>query len=203
MTSKPDDLEAIRTLISILEPFNVEEQERIIRYAKEKLGLPAEAVAAVHRYPPSPERFVATVPESSAPEPRYQSRDIKAFVAEKNPQSDNHLAATVAFFYRFEAPEAQRKDVITAEDLLEACRMTGRTRLKNPGQTLRNAHGVGLLDKTEDRGVFAINTVGENLVAMTLPSLSGKSKVGQRKVAKKPIKKKASRKTKDTSKNKS
>jgi len=48
--------------------------------------------------------------------------------------------------------------------------MVGRARLENPGQTLRNAHHGGLLDRGEGRGLYVINTVGENLVAMTLPS---------------------------------
>jgi hypothetical protein len=47
--------------------------------------------------------------------------------------------------------------------------MVGRDRLKKPIWTLQNARTLGLLDKAEDPGAFSINTVGENLVAMTLP----------------------------------
>ena len=39
MGSKPDDLEAVRTITSTLEPFDKNDQERIIRWAREKLGL--------------------------------------------------------------------------------------------------------------------------------------------------------------------
>jgi hypothetical protein len=38
----------------------------------------------------------------------------------------------------------------------------------DPNKTLNNAKGLGYLDSPE-RGQFTINTVGENLVAMTLP----------------------------------
>jgi hypothetical protein len=41
--------------------------------------------------------------------------------------------------------------------------------LPYPNKTLNNAHGHGLLDRAGDRGAFRINSVGENLVAMTLP----------------------------------
>jgi hypothetical protein len=36
-------------------------------------------------------------------------------------------------------------------------------------KTLHNAKQSGLLDSGTEAGKFAINTVGENLVAMTLP----------------------------------
>ena len=39
MTSKPDDLEAVRTLVATLSVFDATEQERIIRWTREKLGL--------------------------------------------------------------------------------------------------------------------------------------------------------------------
>ena len=102
------------------------------------------------------------------------------------------FAATVAYFFAFEAPEAEQKKSITAADLMDACRKVGRDRLQNPGQTLRNACHNGLLDKAEDRGAYKINTVGENLVAVTLPSgaadqpkrTSRKAKPGKKAVPK-------------------
>jgi hypothetical protein len=39
MSSKPDDLEAVRLLADTLQPFPSEDRERIIRWAREKLGL--------------------------------------------------------------------------------------------------------------------------------------------------------------------
>lgn len=162
MSKPPDDLEAVRTVLEALKSFDARDQERIIRWVREKLGLPSS--------PQEPIPPTTITPRLQPPQPTIPGHpsDIKTFVSQKNPASDNQLAATVAYYYRFEAPEAERKDSISGDDLQEACRRAGRPRLKNPGQTLRNAHSVGLLDKTE-RGSFSINTVGENLVAMTLP----------------------------------
>jgi hypothetical protein len=39
MSSKPDDLEAVRSLADTLQPFASEDRERIIRWAREKLGM--------------------------------------------------------------------------------------------------------------------------------------------------------------------
>ena len=88
-----------------------------------------------------------------------------------------------------EAPQADKKRAISKDDLQEACRKAGRERLANPGQTLRNAHQLGLLDKGEEPGSFSINTVGENLVAMTLPGdTNSNPRSGAKRVRKKSAK---------------
>lgn len=166
MPNPSDDLEAVRTIVAALESFKPDEQRRIVRWSAEKLGLslPTEAGGGG--------RSSAAAGEgegSETPGRPRSGRNIRSFVSDKNPTTDNQFAATVAYYYRFEAPESERKDSITAEDLQEACRRVGRRRLNRPSQTLVNAHTVGLLDKAE-RGSYTINAVGENLVAMTLPS---------------------------------
>ncbi len=162
MAEKPDDLEAVKKLIEVLSPFDAEDQERIIRWAREKLGLPIQ-VADPGRSDVASESAERSEPAEGG------SKDIRTFVTEKNPTSDNQFAATVAHYYRFVAPQATRKDFITADDLQQACRLTGRSRLPKPAQTLINAHTNGLLDKGANRGEYVISTVGENLVAVSLP----------------------------------
>jgi hypothetical protein len=182
MTKPTDDLEAVRTIVEALESFEADDKERIIRWAREKLKLPS---ALTQQQSPASHPSVAPTPPSST-----TARDLRTFVAEKQPKSDVQFAATVAFYHRFEAPVHQRKDSINAEDLREACRLVNRERLKKPLQTLNNARNLGLLDSA-GRGVFAINSVGENLVAMTLPAGRGeepkpqskRSKSGGRKTA--------------------
>jgi hypothetical protein len=188
MKKELDDLEAVRTLISTLEGFEKADQERVIRWAREKLGLPSAPPGT----PPAhaPDKSFKPVETDSAKGNAGSGKDIKAFVAEKRPTTDNHFTATVAYYYRFEAPEPQRKGAISAEDLQDACRKAGRDRLKNPAQTLINAHSAGLLDKAE-RGAYAINSVGENLVAMTLPGEAVGSS-GKKRGAKKNAKVKKS-----------
>lgn len=161
MPKPPDDLDAIRTIVTTLEAFEVVDRERIIRYALEKLGVKPVAVASTlqGKIDPSPPH----TPTSPA------IKNISLFVKEKDPKSDVQFAATVAYFHRFEAPTDKQKLEINAEDLLEACRLVPWNRPKLPGQTLRNAKGQGLLDAGTQEGLFCINSVGENLVAMALP----------------------------------
>jgi hypothetical protein len=114
-------------------------------------------------------------------------------VAAKAPKSDQQFAATVAYYFRFEASPAERRDSINGELLQGATRLAGRNRLANPHYTLKNAKAAGYLDSIS-RGEFTINSVGENLVAMTLPS-------GKDTSAKKRKPAKSQRKTKSTKRN--
>ncbi len=163
MAEKPDDLEAVRKLVEALSAFDSADQQRIIRWAREKLGLTTQdtALAGIER--------TSATDTTSGQEGSGAAKDIKTFVTEKNPTSDIQFAATVAHYYRFVGPQAGRKESITADDLQTACRLAGRNRLPRPAQTLINAHTNGLLDKGANRGEYVISTVGENLVAVSLP----------------------------------
>lgn len=176
--SNLDDLEAVRAIVAALEGFATIEQERIIRWAKEKLGHSplAEARSRVHS------------DAAATPTPRAEAAtdgrplDIKTFVDGKAPKSDVQFATTIAYYYRFAAPPELRKDSVNANDLVEACRQVGRRRIKHALQTLVNAHTQGLLNRGE-RGLYTISTVGENLVALALPTDGGT--VGVKRSAKK------------------
>src|SRR5207249_163013 len=157
-----DDLEAVRAVVDALKTFQAEDQRRILRWAQEKLGL--KMSPSVPATPPTPLEPGPTPPTGTA-----RPRDIRAFLQEKRPSSDNQFAAAVAYYFAFEAPENERKSEITASDLQHAARLSGRERLNRPLDTLHNASRRGYLDKTRTRGAFRINTVGENLVAMAMP----------------------------------
>jgi hypothetical protein len=52
---------------------------------------------------------------------------------------------------------------------MEASRKANRERPKNPNVSLVNAKEFGLVDKV-GTGIYEINAVGENLVAVSMPS---------------------------------
>lgn len=121
--------------------------------------------------------------------PPARARDIRAFLQEKRPASDNQFAAAVAYYFAFEAPASERKAEITASDLQQAARLSGRARLKRPIYTLHNASRRGYLDKGSARGSFRINTVGENLVAMTMPGADADESAARRRAQKRSSRK--------------
>jgi hypothetical protein len=163
------DFEAAKKIVDELKDLPKERQERVLRWVAESVGVtlaPSGSSGSSERG--SGQHTPPVHPSSPPPPVGTGGRDIRTFVAEKVPSSDNQFAAVVAYYYRFEAPPAQRKNTIGGADLQEAARLAGRKRLSNPRQTLKNAKNMGYLDN-KDRGEFSINTVGENLVAMTLP----------------------------------
>lgn len=183
---QPDEFDAIRTVVETLDPFSADQQQRLLRWAQEKLGLAQPTPGNPPAHPATP----TLQPHAPLSPAHGTTTDIRSFMAAKSPKSDNQFAAAVAYFYKFEAPEAQRKDTINKDDLVEACRMVQRRRPNHPAQVLVNTLAQGLLDKSE-RGQYRINSVGENLVAMVLPSQdSGGVKRPAKKAANKAPKKK-------------
>ena len=182
----------LRTISAAISGFGPEEQERILRWVREKAGLaPTGRSGPEMRSQQSPSSAVPAKPAESVDTTREptSTKDLKSFVAMKKPKSDAQFAATVAYFYRFEAPPDRRKNEIDAATLQDACRLAGRKRLQHPSMTLNNAKNVGLIDRGSESGRYTINTVGENLVAMTLPD-QGAASVKNKKSKKSPRKKK-------------
>lgn len=177
MAKSPDDFEAVRLVIAAIEPFDLKERERIIRWATEKLGMATSPAAT------SGTAGLGLAAQPGAPLSAGPAvlKDIKSFVLQKNPRSDNQLAAVVAYFHHFEAPPSERKESIGKEDLIDACRKSDRKRPKRPEQVLVNTYHAGLLDKAGTAGQYRLNSVGENLVAMVLPEQRASSTSAPRK----------------------
>jgi hypothetical protein len=161
MSDGSNDFEIANSISSLLKDVVKERQQRILRWVAESVGV--LLASSPPTLPPSsdPSRY-ASAPVSG------RSLDIKSFVAAKNPRSDMQFAAVVAYYYRFEAPPDESLESISPEVLQNAARLANRHRLSRPRQTLLNAKAQGYLDLVE-RGQYRINSVGENLVAMTLP----------------------------------
>jgi hypothetical protein len=157
--------DAAKAIVETLAGLDRDHQERAIRFASESLGLspPAHVQA-----PPATGQIVAAASQASPPGGRERPSDIREFMTAKAPKSDQQFAAVVAYYYQFEVPGSQKKESIGADDLTEAARLAGRRRPNKPLKTLNNAKSSGYLDSPE-RGKFKISTVGENLVAVTLP----------------------------------
>ncbi len=191
--STKSDFMAAEEIKAILHGRDKAEQERIVRWVNESLSLVATvAPPAANVSAPAPAAAASVVAA-----PAGRAKDIKSFVNEKKPKSDVQFAAVTAYFYRFEAPVAARKDSITATDLQEAGRQARGFGFKKPIATLSNALQQGYFDRG-GRGEFNLNAVGENLVAMTLPggggeaSGTGRARPRAKRSAKKKSKKKSS-----------
>lgn len=158
--------DAAKTIIETLKGLDKTHQERAIRFASEWLDLRSSSQSPASVVPAGQPAAAPSAPSSQ--ETHAHAKDIKQFVAEKAPRSDQQFAAVVAYFHKFVAPESLKKEAIGAKDLTDAARLADRKRPNKPLATLNNAKNSGYLDTTKP-GKFRISTVGENLVAVTLP----------------------------------
>lgn len=184
-----NEFDAAKTIVEALKGLDQDQQDRAIRFASESVGLHSGSTRSN-----AGGRPLSGVPDATPLASPLQQVDIKQFVDSKSPRSDQQFATVVAYFYRFEAPEDQRKDAINSKDLNDAARLVGRKRPADATSTLNNAKNSGYLDSV-GKGNFEINSVGENLVAITLPNnISERESVRSNGAKKKKIKKEASKK---------
>src|SRR6266851_8062321 len=113
-----NEFDAVKAFVEALKRLEPKIQERALRYASEALGLqfPMPSQGTAGQLAPTADR---SLPAPPVPSPAL---DIKSFMNKKAPRTDTQFAAAVAYYYRFEAPEAQRKNWINAKDLADAAR---------------------------------------------------------------------------------
>ncbi len=186
---KKSPLEAAQKIVDELNGLTTEQQSLAIKFALETLGLQTSPVVS------SPVQSVQQAP-TPTPTGTDHSADIRTFTSMKAPNSDQQFTAVVAYFYQFEAKPEERRDTINAETMKEAARLAGRPQVARWNMTLTNAKNAGYLDAVGS-GSFKLSSVGENLVAITLPGNAGTpSAPTRKKLPKKTAKKKFSNKKK-------
>ena len=138
------------------------EQERIVRWVSERLELSGAAVKPKADHPHSgPQIPIHSIEEIRKPsDAQNYVKDIRSFVQEKQPKNDVQFVALAAYYYRFVAPAADRKDAITTSDLQNAARLAPRAVFMSPSTTLNNAVQQGYMDSA-GRGAYRLNAVGK------------------------------------------
>jgi hypothetical protein len=197
-SSSKTPLDAAQKIVAELQGMRAEHQALALKFSIETLGLrlPTTAASHVPAASPAPAPQGPTAPIASV----GHSTDIKSFTLLKAPKSDQQFAAVVAYFYQFEAPPDQRKEVIDVETMKNAARLAGRKQAPQWRFTLQNAKNAGYLDAAGE-GNYKLSSVGENLVAISLPGNAGsgggssKGKKKGLKKAQKATKKAASKKS--------
>jgi hypothetical protein len=183
-SSVESPLDAAQKIVAELAGMTPEHQSLALKFAIETLGLQL------------PTAFSSSAPpvQSSQPTPPHaassadHSTDIRSFTAIKAPKSGQQFAAVTAYFYQFEAKPDHRKEAIDAETMKEAARLAGWPQVARWNMTLTNAKNAGYLDAAGG-GKFKLSSVGENLVAITLPDNGGQGQVKSKRASMKPKKK--------------
>jgi hypothetical protein len=199
-TSALGEFDAAKMIVETLRAFEKDKakQEQVLRWVAESLGISAPLSQLVGgtsgggAYTGAGVGIGAGVGGTGAGSqsvsaggiPGTGGANIKSFVDSKQPKSDNQFATVVAYYHRFVAPPNERMDDIDGDVLQDAARKAPWDRFKRPDKTLGNAVAQGYLDRIGG-GRFRINSVGENLVAMTLPGSGNSNERRNKKRSKK------------------
>ncbi len=169
---KPTLGQAIDQVISALGAFKAADQQTILRaaYAHLNISGPAEAASTSRaREELAREERPATPPSSRAGEGEYAGMDIKTFKELKNPSSARQMACVVAYYLAEIATGAERKEIVTVDDI-EKYFKQGRFALPTKlEQLLIDCRGAGYFE-SPTRGEYKLTRVGHNLVAHQLPA---------------------------------
>jgi hypothetical protein len=166
------EVQAILTLLAVLEPLPLESRNNVIDYVFKRLGIKMPNRAS-HTADEFPDRSVAeTVAlrplEAMKPVGGHQV-DIRSFTKEKKPQSVNQMVAVVAYYLAHLAPDSDRRDHIQPNDIKKYFSGNYPLPTSPPSQTLQNAKNAGYLDPLAS-GQYRLNPVGHNLVVHKLPA---------------------------------
>jgi hypothetical protein len=154
--------QAIDDIIAALSALDEKARQTAIAAACSHLGLDqpivqATAAAATHT-PPS------AAPAAAPARPV----DIRSLKDAKQPENAKEMACLVAYYLQQFAPTAERKDVVTRDDMVKYFKQAHFPLPKQIGQLLIDARHSGYFDVAE-RGSYRLNAVGYNLVAHALP----------------------------------
>lgn len=188
-------LDAAQKIVAELTGMKREHQSLAIRFAVETLGLDASGLSTPHPPRSAVQPHEPVAQRAQGQDNAVHSTNIRSFTEMKDPKSDRQFTAVVAYFYQFEAKPDERRDTIDSDVMKEAARLANWPQVARWSMTLTNAKNAGYLDAAGN-GQFKLSSVGENLVAITLPggqvaAKGGRAKKGtKRKSAKKATKKK-------------
>lgn len=184
------EIDAIKTVLTALEPLPADARERVIQYISTHLHIRSSlpAVASAAALMPAAPASIAALP-AATPAAQVPTH-IKTFKEQKKPRSANEMAALVAYYLAELVPPEQRKATVTARDLQTYFKIGD---FPLPGQmrwTLPNAKTAGYFDSAGG-GEYRLNAVGHNLVAHSMPRGASSESAPKRRSAKRVPRKKA------------
>ncbi len=187
MTTQIDlEVEAIKTLLTVLEPLEAKARASALDYVIRRLDIKIAAAGDEKRHdqkippPPPIEPFETSTPTTH----KVHIKDLKE---QKQPRSANEMAALVAYYLSHEAPANERKQAITTKDIETYFKIADFRLPSKPQFTLINAKASGYFEALGN-GEYKLNPVGYNLVAHSMPKVEKRASQRKAKGVRKAIK---------------
>lgn len=159
MVGKDKELEAIASIIGLLNPLDEGERSRVLEYVLKRLQM-----ATIH----APTVTAGLAGEAPGAPLSRSVIDIRSLTAEKQPRSSNEMVALVAYYVSELAPPGERSDTVNLATIRRYFKMAGFPLPKIFRNVLVNAAAAGYLESAS-RGEYNLNPVGYNLVVHGLP----------------------------------
>lgn len=166
--------QAIDQIVSALEGLNQESRGTAITAACKHLNIEIPMLGAERGLPGA---LMPTAADHVGPSPIVQhvpaqhgrKVDIRSLKDEKNPDSAKQMACVVAYYLQELAPESERKQTVSIQDIQKYFKQAGFRLPKKIEQVLVDAKRSGYFESSI-RGVYKLNAVGYNLAAHGLPA---------------------------------
>lgn len=162
--TKPTLGQAIDQIISALEGLDQETRNTAVAAACAHLNIKA--------VPPTQNSGGIAPPPAEAPAVHHthtgKKVDIRSLKEEKNPDSAKQMACVVAYYLQELAPDSDRKDTVSTQDIEKYFKQANFKLPKNVEQVLVSAKRSGYFE-TAARGQYKLNAVGYNLVVHGMP----------------------------------
>lgn len=175
MTEKKSTLgQAIDQIIDVLNALDPDARHTAIDAACSYLGIAPRRGQAPPAPPPPASTLTPSLhatPLPSGGETRKRV-DIRSLKEQKQPLSAKQMACLVAYYLQELAPDDERKQTVSNQDIEKYFKQAGFKLPKALEQVLRDAKTSGYFESV-GRGEFKLNAVGYNLVAHSLPKKKG------------------------------
>jgi hypothetical protein len=158
------EVEAIRTISSALQPLDDLGKQRVIDYVLKRFGLMASQLIQSTQGPSISKSAQDFLAETSLSEITH----IRQFKEVKKPKTAIEMAALVAYFLSDLVPQNERKSTVTTKDMETYFKIANYRLPTALQQLLGNAKNAGYFDLVRT-GEYKLNAVGYNLVVHNLP----------------------------------
>lgn len=153
MATLDKDLIAIQSILDTLSAFEEDDQKRIISFVCLKLKINTDYEGG---------SFAA--PGMTGIRRTYSPQSLKLFLKDKKKLSDVRFAVAVAYYYKYVAPDEQKKDEIVFTDVELGSDSVSRARPEGGGHALRDAKAASFLKIGSKRGSYMLDLAGEELI---------------------------------------
>jgi len=171
--NEEDGVSAITAIIAALKPLDDTTRLNVIEFVVKQLGIKLSG-----RSEPRADVWNSSFPsqitleeEEEEEEEGNDIKDIRSLAEQKQPKTVNDKVAVLAYYLKTLAPQDERRDYITAEDI-ETYFPGAGFELPVARMALTNAKNAGYLHAMGS-GKYRLNPVGHNLVTHKLPADSG------------------------------